>query len=163
MPRYHVARTIRIDAPPARVFDLVSDFDTWTTWSPWLCADPEATVTVSQPSSAVGAVYTWQGELVGQGKVEHRRLEPNRLIAEELRFIKPFRSRADVNFELQPAGSGTEVTWHMYGSLPWFMFWMQSSLEAFIGMDYERGLKMLKELIETARFCRARGFAASSR
>ena len=37
----------------------------------------------------------------------------------------------------------------MDSSLPWFMFWMKKSMEQFIGMDYERGLKMMKELIET--------------
>jgi hypothetical protein len=33
--------------------------------------------------------------------------------------------------------------------MPWFLFWMISQMEVFIGMDYERGLKMLKEWIET--------------
>ncbi|MEO2016593.1 MAG: GyrI-like domain-containing protein [Fuerstiella sp.] len=55
----------------------------------------------------------------------------------------------NVSFELAAAGDGTEITWRMQGNLPWFMFWMRSSMETFIGMDYERGLKMLKEFIET--------------
>ena len=33
--------------------------------------------------------------------------------------------------------------------MPWFLFWMIPQMEVFIGMDYERGLKMLKEWIET--------------
>jgi len=50
---------------------------------------------------------------------------------------------------MEPTGNGTKVTWHMKGSLPWFLFWMVGQMEVFIGMDYERGLKMLKEWIET--------------
>jgi len=151
MPRYHVQRSIHIDALPQRVFDVVADFGTWTTWSPWLCADPQAEVTVSQPSSSVGSVYAWKGEIVGQGEVEHRELQPGRLIREELRFLKPFRSTSQVSFEMEPDRDGTRLTWHMHGSLPWFMFWMRPMMESFIGMDYERGLKMLKEWIETGR------------
>ncbi|MBI2478626.1 MAG: SRPBCC family protein [Planctomycetia bacterium] len=151
MPRYHVQRSIHINARPEQVFDTVADFGTWTTWSPWLCAEPDANVIVSEDASSVGSIYAWKGEIVGQGEIEHRELQPGRLIHEEIRFLKPFKSKSNVSFEMEPAGQGTKLTWHMNGSLPWFMFWMKSMMEVFIGMDYERGLKMLKEWIETGR------------
>jgi predicted transcriptional regulator YdeE len=151
MPSYHVQRSIDIDASPDKVFDVVSDYGTWTTWSPWLCADPEAQVEVSDDSASEGAVYAWHGELVGQGELEHKRLEPSRGIEDELRFMKPFKSVCQTSFDLEPAGDGTRLTWHMRGKLPWFMFWMKSQMEVFIGMDYERGLRMLKEWTETGQ------------
>lgn len=151
MPRFHVQRSIRINATPQKVFETVADFGTWTTWSPWLCAEPDANVTVTEDASSVGSIYSWKGEVVGQGEIEHRDLQPGRLIDEEIRFVKPFKSRSDVAFEMEPAGEGTKLTWHMRGSLPWFLFWMTSQMEVLIGMDYERGLKMLKEFIETSR------------
>ena len=149
MPRFEVVRSIEIEAPPQRVFDTVADFGTWTTWSPWLCAEPTADVTVSENPNSVGSLYTWNGDLVGQGEIEHRRLEPPRSIEEELRFIKPWKSQSDVDFEITPVGEGSRLEWRMRGSLPWFMFWMKSQMEAFISMDYDRGLSMLKQLIET--------------
>lgn len=149
MPAYHVQRSIFIDADKETVFQKVVDYSTWTTWSPWLCAEPDAQVTVTENSSSVGSVYSWKGEVVGQGEIEHKRLEPGRLIEDEIRFVKPFKSRSDVSFDLETSGDGTRVTWHMKGSLPWFLFWMTGQMEIFIGMDYERGLKMLKEWIET--------------
>ncbi|MCA9189572.1 MAG: SRPBCC family protein [Pirellulaceae bacterium] len=151
MPKYHVHRSINISASPETVYQHVADFGTWTTWSPWLCAEPQATVTVSSPSSKVGAVYSWSGDVVGAGEIEHQHLQPGKLIEDEIRFTKPFRSKSKVSFDFQPSGDGTTVTWHMHGSLPWFMFWMVSQLQTYIGMDYERGLKMLKELIETGK------------
>ena len=36
-------------------------------------------------------------------------------------------------------------------SAAFFLFWMRRQMELFIGMDYERGLKMLKEWIETGQ------------
>lgn len=151
MPRYHVQRSIHINASTDRVFDVVADFGTWTTWSPWLCADKNAQVNVSEDASSVGAVYSWKGEIVGQGEIEHWQLQPGRLIEDEIRFVKPFRSQSQVSFEFESAGEGTKITWHMNGALPWFLFWMRSQMEVFIGMDYERGLKMLKEWIETGQ------------
>ncbi len=151
MPRYHVQRSIQIAAAPQQVFDTVADFGTWTKWSPWLCCEPNAQVNVTENASSVGSIYSWKGEIVGQGEIEHRDLQPGRLIDEEIRFVKPFKSKSNVSFEMEPAGGGTELTWHMNGSLPWFMFWMKSLMEVLIGMDYERGLKMLKEWIETGQ------------
>lgn len=149
MPAYHVQRSIQINDTPENVFQKVADYSTWTTWSPWLCAEPDAQVTVTDNSSSVGAVYSWKGEVVGQGEIEHQRLDPGRRIEDEIRFVKPFKSRSNVYFDLEPSGDGTKITWHMQGSLPWFLFWMVGQMEVFIGMDYERGLKMLKEWIET--------------
>ena len=151
MSRYHVQRSIQINADCEKVFETVADYRTWTTWSPWLCAEPDAQVNVTQDSSSVGSVYSWKGEIVGEGEIEHHRLQPGRLIEDEIRFIKPFRSRSQVSFELESAGESTQITWHMHGSLPWFLFWMRSQMEVFIGMDYERGLRMLKEWIETGQ------------
>ena len=149
MPAFHVDRTIEIAASTETVFDIVSDFSTWTKWSPWLCIDREAKVTVSDDPRSVGSLYQWAGELVGQGEVEQLRLERPASIKEEIRFLKPFKSRSDVEFQLESVGGNTKITWIMDGRLPWFMFWMKSSMMLFIGMDYERGLKMLKEFVET--------------
>lgn len=151
MPRYHVSRSIMIDADPQRVYDTVADFGTWTTWSPWLCCEPDAEVTVTHNPNSVGSVYKWSGKVVGAGEIEHRELQPGSLIDQQIRFLRPFKSVSRVYFEVKPAGDQSKITWHMQGSLPFFLFWMKSSLETFIGMDYERGLKMLKELIETGR------------
>lgn len=149
MPKFHIHRSIQISAPASKVFQTVADYGTWTSWSPWLSAEPQAEVKVTDDSSSVGSIYSWSGAVVGAGEIEHRQLKPDELIEDELRITKPFRSTSKVAFELKPAGESTEITWHMYGSLPWFLFWMRSQMETFLGMDYDRGLKMLKEWTET--------------
>lgn len=151
MPKFHVHRSIQIDAPPEKVFEVISDFNTWTTWSPWLCAEPTARVTVTDDSASVGSVYAWEGEVTGAGELEHLKLEPGKLIEDEIRFLKPFKSKSGVSFQFEPSDNGTMLTWHMFGSMPWFLFWMVPQMEGFLGMDYERGLRMLKEWIETEK------------
>ena len=68
MPKFHVQRSIEIDAPPQQVFDTVADFGSWTAWSPWLCAEPTADVTVTDNPNSVGSIYAWKGEVVGQNQ-----------------------------------------------------------------------------------------------
>ena len=67
----------------------------------------------------------------------------------QLHFFKPFKSKAKVVFTLEAHEGKTEVIWHMYGHLPFFLFWMTSKMQTYIRMDYARGLAMLKEYIET--------------
>lgn len=149
MAAFNVERSIVIDAPSEKVFDTVVDYGTWTGWSPWLCIDNSAEVTVTDDPRSVSSIYHWAGEVVGEGEMEHVELDRPHSIKDELRFIKPYRSTSKVRFVIESAPGGTEISWQMFGSLPWFLIWMRSSMETFIGMDFERGLKMLREKIET--------------
>lgn len=112
-------------------------------------AEPEADVKVSENPSEVGGLYSWHGEVTGQGEVEHKSQVAPTKIVDEIRFLKPFKSVAQVSFDIEPVGDGARITWNMDGSMPWFLFWMIPMMKTFIGMDYERGLKMLKEWMET--------------
>lgn len=149
MPAYSLVRSIEIHADASRVFQTVADFGTWTIWSPWLIAEPETKVRISSDGKSVGSVYSWTGNMTGQGEVEHKQLVPNTLIDDDIRFLKPFRSEAKVGFRFEPTGSGTKLSWSMDGHMPWFMFWIIPFMKTFIGMDYMRGLRMLKDWIET--------------
>lgn len=151
MPKFSVAESVQINASPEQVFEVVSDFNTWTTWSPWLCAEPTATVEVTPSSNEVGSVYSWNGDVVGEGEMEHKLLQPGKRIEADLRFQRPWKSQADVSFDFQAVGGQTKLTWTMDSGLPWFMFWMKNMMVNMIGMDYARGLKMLKEHIETGQ------------
>jgi len=149
MPVYHVARTIEIKAPPDQVFEVLADYGSWTSWSPWLLADPDAKISVSTPANQTGSTYAWEGLVTGQGELRHRKLIPGQLVDDELHFIKPFKTTCATSFELQPTAAGTRLTWNMQGSMPWFLFWMIPAVKTFVGMDYQRGLNMLKDWIET--------------
>lgn len=149
MPKFSVKKSIEIHSDPQTVYEKVADFHTWPSWSPWLCAEPDAKLEFSEQTASEGSSYTWDGEVVGAGALEHKSLEPNKSIRDEIRFFKPMKSVSNVGFDFEPSSQGTKVTWMMDGSLPFFLFWMTKQIETFIGMDYERGLKMLKESIES--------------
>ena len=148
MPAYHVERSIVIGVPIKTVRDNLKNFKNWPHWSPWIVMEPDATLTYSDRQGQVGATYGWSGVLIGSGSMELLEVNEHKL-SMVIHFLKPFKSTANVGFHLLEEDGSTKVTWYMDGNLPFFMFWMTSKVQTFIGMDYERGLLMLKEYLET--------------
>lgn len=144
MPKMNISRSKHIDASSENIFSILSDFNHWKAWSPWLIMEPETVVTVRDDSK----YYEWKGSRIGQGNMTITGEVENQSVDYDLMFLTPWKSESKVRFEIEPNGSGCEVTWFMDGSLPFFMFWMKKMMEAFVGMDYERGLNLLKEYIE---------------
>lgn len=145
MPRFTVSKSIRIAAPVQQVYDLVRDFRSWPQWSPWLIAEPSAKLSYADD----GRGYTWDGSITGSGEMEITGGDPPWSIHYRLTFLKPWKSVNKADFFLADHDGATELTWTMEGTLPWFMFWMKGMMSAWIGADYDRGLKMIKDLAET--------------
>ncbi len=148
MPTIHVSRSCLIDAPKEKIHLVLMNFQESINWSPWLIIEPEAKVAFSENQGKVGSGFSWDGELVGIGQMKLVHAD-EKDIEMKLHFIKPFKSTAKSIFTLEEHDGQTEVIWHMQSKLPWFMFFMRKKMEHFISMDYERGLGMLKEYIET--------------
>lgn len=150
MPAIDTEASIRINAPIETVQSALTDFESWPTWSPWLYTEPGAEVTCRGERGTIGHGYDWTGERVGAGSMELRSIERHRLEM-DLTFLKPFRSTADVSFDLTESDGSTDVAWGMRSRLPFFLFFMTGTMTAMIKADYERGLRMLKDLIETGK------------
>lgn len=142
MPKMFVSRSIRIEAPVDRVFSEVRSFKTWPKWSPWLIADPDCSIEIHEDK------YSWAGKICGVGGMAVRNETMNESIDYDLVFEKPFRSTSRVRMVFEENDGGTKVTWTMDSGWPFFLFWMRREMEGFIGMDYERGLLMLKDWVE---------------
>lgn len=145
MPKFDVSKSIVINAPLEKVYATVRDFRQWQPWSPWLIAEPGCKVEYAED----GKSYSWDGEIVGAGTMEIVGEEAPRAIDYRLSFLKPWKSRSDVSFRFAEKDGGVEATWTMEGALPFFLFFMKKMMTAFVGMDYERGLNMLKDYVET--------------
>jgi hypothetical protein len=148
MLKYEVREKIVINASKKEALEFIADFQNWPSWSPWLIMEPGCKLTYSDNQKTVGAHYHWSGDLVGAGSME--------LLAKTgsdlhmgLKFLKPFKSQADVSFEFVELDDATEVTWVMNSQVPWFLFFLRSMFAKMIAMDYDRGLKMLKSKLET--------------
>lgn len=146
MPKLRIVKSIPICASAEKIYAYLGNFNYWLAWSPWLLMEPDAKVTIAGDAKS----YQWQGSRVGEGNMQILTEQKNRMITYDLNFIKPWKSKAAVTFSLQKEAEGmTRVSWSMDSSLPFYLFWMKRMMVAYVGMDYERGLKMLKEVIET--------------
>ncbi|MBB5353070.1 hypothetical protein HNR46_003323 [Haloferula luteola] len=146
MPRLVVTRSIEIAAPVEKVLPLIRDFREWPRWSPWLVAEPETQLQFADD----GKYYRWEGTVTGTGEVRMTE-ETDRELSMDLTFIKPFPAKNRTGFQWEATAEGTRVTWSMEGSLPFFMFFMVKSMEAYVGGDFMRGLMMLKDCAEWGR------------
>lgn len=144
MAKMNISKSIEINAPVDKVFSKINDLNHWTAWSPWLILEPETKVTVRDDAK----YYEWEGERTGSGHMTITSEKENERVDLDLVFLKPWKSKAKVGFILKSKGEQTTVTWTMDSSMPFFMFFMTKMMEAFVGMDYERGLRLLKDYVE---------------
>jgi uncharacterized protein YndB with AHSA1/START domain/DNA gyrase inhibitor GyrI len=149
--QFTVERSAVLPAPPPRVYTWLTDFSQWPQWSPWLLHDAQTTLTQGGSAGQEGATYAWASDKIGQGRITHKRLVPDQRIEQDLEFLKPFKSRADVSFDLAAAEGGqTRITWRMVSSLPLPMRPLQAMFQRMIGLDYELGLARMAGALEPA-------------
>ncbi len=144
---YQVSRSKVIAATPEQLAPLMTDLKLWSTWNPWDELDPGMTKEYTDPSSGVGAYYTWSGNAdVGKGKMAITKVEPLQ-IQYHLTFIEPFASEADIAIIMTPEsnGSGTKVEWRMTGKNDFMgkLFGTFMDFDGMIGKDFEKGLDKL--------------------
>ena len=146
-----VQRSVSINAPPERIFSLISDFHQWVTWSPYEQKDPAMKRTYSGTERGRGAVYAWDGDKnVGSGRMEILDVSAPSKIVIKLDFFKPFEGHNTAEFTMLPQGDGTHVTWLMHGPANFMSRLIQvfMNLDNLIGKDFEAGLANLKPITE---------------
>ena len=94
-------KSIVINKSASEIFDVLSDLNKWNIWSPWIHIEPRSKTNVTGPAKKVGQTQTWEGEVVGSGKMTFTELnEPTNLII-KLEFYKPWKSIAETFFNLK--------------------------------------------------------------
>jgi predicted transcriptional regulator YdeE len=150
--KIEIKKSCFISSSQKKVYDVVSDLSQWDIWSPWMKMEPKNKNEIQGHAGQIGQSQTWDGEVIGSGKMTILKLEPNKQVEIDLQFYKPWKSTASVFFELnQIKDDETEVIWKMETSIPFFLFFMKKSMTAFMGSDFERGLLMLKDYCETKK------------
>lgn len=151
---FNVEREIIINKPVADVYRSVGNFNEWGIWSPWIIQEPECPVTVSGEPVTLGHEQQWNGTRIGSGRMALIEQTENEHLAYDLVFLAPWKSESKTQFAFsttkdENGNAATRVVWRMQGTLPLFLFFMKKMMTAFVGSDYERGLKMLKQYLET--------------
>jgi Polyketide cyclase / dehydrase and lipid transport len=148
---FRVERSIRVTAPPEKIFHYVNDFHQWGVWSPYEKLDPTMTRSFGGAASGKGAVYEWDGNgKAGKGRMEIIDSPAPAQITIKLDFIKPITGHNRAAFTFHPSGSDTVVTWSMDGPSPYIarLLGLFFNMDELIGGDFETGLVNLKAVSE---------------
>ncbi len=149
---FRVTRSAVINAPPEAVFRHVNDFHLWQEWSPWAKRDPNAQSTFEGAPAGEGAKFAWAGNKeVGEGRMLIIESTPHKLIAIRLDFLKPFKATNTAEFKFEPEGSGTKVTWSMFGKNNFMgkLFSLIVNCDKMVGKDFEQGLANMRRVAES--------------
>jgi hypothetical protein len=147
---FRVQLTTTINAPAEKIVGHIEDFHQWSAWSPWEHLDPAMQRTFSGAPTGKGSIYEWSGnDDVGQGRMEILDSTPDK-VAIKLDFYKPMEASNIAEFDLQPKGDATDVTWAMYGPMPFIskVMCVFFDLDKMVGPDFEKGLAELKKVSE---------------
>lgn len=148
--KFHVARTVQIEASPDKVYALVASPRQWKQWSVWNQRDPLMVIEYSGPESGPGAVWAWKSKSEGDGKMTFTTAEPPKRMGYEL-YFPDFGTTSSGEFRFESTSpTACSVTWSMdgdMGSNPLFR-WIALFSDKMVGGDFEAGLARLKALAE---------------
>jgi uncharacterized protein YndB with AHSA1/START domain len=148
---FRVERSASIQAPPERIYPLISDLKGWGAWSPYEKKDPAMKRTFGSVTAGKGAVYEWHGDKnVGRGRMEITAAETPSKVVIKLDFFEPFEAHNTAEFTLDGKAGATQVTWSMYGPANFLskLMGLFFNMDKMVGTDFEAGLANLKSITE---------------
>jgi hypothetical protein len=60
--KWHMERSISVNAPPSKIYKLTTELKNWDKWSPWTNLDPNTKWFFSDSTFGVGAWYEWKSD-----------------------------------------------------------------------------------------------------
>jgi hypothetical protein len=142
---WSVERSVIINAPPAKIYPLVSNLETgWSQWSAFDHEDPNIKYTYFTGGRE------WKSEKMGDGWQSLTKADPESGIEFEL-VMKKNNFKIDGQIHFQRVPEGTRVTWKDWGpagSNP-IHRWMTLFMDKMIGKNFEKSLAKLKEIVES--------------
>jgi hypothetical protein len=146
------SREIVINKPKAEVFEYIKQLKNQNNYSKWSKLDPNMKTEFRGTDGTVGFVSAWEGNSdVGKGEQEIKKIVEGESLETELRFIKPFESKAIATMTTTAVDSAhTKVTWGFDSKMAYPMNIMKlfMDMEKSVGDDFSTGLTNLKAVME---------------
>jgi len=144
-----VSRSVIINAPPKKIYDLVVEPKQWAAWSVWNQRDPNMQITYKGPPFGMGAKWEWVSKTEGSGSMEFTRVEPDKSVEYSLSFPE-YNMKSTGALRLEPMGAATVVVWTNQGDVGGnpLKHYLAMMMDRMVGPDFESGLVNLKALAE---------------
>lgn len=150
---FKVEREITINKPKADVFAYAKMLKNQNDWGPWFKKEPTMKQEFRGTDGTVGFTSAWSATSneVGEGEQEIKRIVEGERLETELRFKRPFESRADSYLITDATGENqTKVKWGFTSSMPRPMnvMLLLVDMDKEVGKDFGEGLASLKVIME---------------
>lgn len=147
---FRVERSLRIEAPPERVYALIEDLRGFNTWNPYVRKDPAIKQRYGEVTRGPGAFYAWESKEVGVGSMKITDVQAPTRVTIALDFEQPFTAHNTAEFTLRPDGGATQVQWAMHGPANFVskLMGVFFDMDRMVGPDFEAGLANLKTAAE---------------
>ncbi len=148
-----VEREVIVNKPKADVFNYAKMLRNQNEWGPWFKKEATMEQHFSGTDGEPGFLVHWKGktEEVGEGEQEIKKVVEGERLETELRFKKPFESKADSYLTTEAVSeTQTKVKWGFTGEMPRPMNLMLLviDIDEAIGKDFQQGLDSLKAILE---------------
>jgi hypothetical protein len=150
---YTVERSLKMNATPEKIFPYLISFKKGLEWSAWEKTDKDVKRAFTGPESGMGAVYEFEGEKSGHGKLSFKSIVPNELVKMDLTFYKPMQGSNDVTYSLKKEGDETVMKYHMTGPAPIIarIIWLFADMDKFMGDKFNQSMQSLKTIVEAKK------------
>lgn len=146
-----IVKTITINAPKEKVFDMVKYLKNFPQWSPFLAQDPTQKYEVKGTDGTVGAQYHWDGNKGKDlGFQEIKKIEEGKFIGMECDIQKPFKAKPTFDYYFSETTNGIEVKQDFKvtsGAVDAFFMWLFGA-KAEMEKTNLQGLDLLKAACE---------------
>lgn len=149
----HVSSSRIVKASPDIVFKQINNLQNWKNWLSWIEADTTMELSYGAKTKGEGATFSWTSKNSGTGTMLIENSEPNTNIDLLLDFGE--KGTANMYFELEIQGSGTEISWTFKDDIlsyfeRYFVFLFTNNMKNSI----DRGLQKMEVFTEDLRLSR---------
>jgi hypothetical protein len=141
----------KINAPVSLVYDKVSHFKNFPSWSPYRLTDPEQKYKITGTDGQVGAKFHWEGvKETSEGFQEIVGLEEDKEVKVKCNITVPFEAKPAFNYYFIEKDNGTIVRqeFKVKMGFPANIIAHFTDLKTDMKFINEKGLSLLKTLCE---------------
>jgi uncharacterized protein YndB with AHSA1/START domain len=153
VPHAHLDASTVIHAPADAVFRRMSDLSRFNDWNPFPSMDATTVSRHEGPEAGVGAIFHYEGQRLGKGRMEIVSVDAPRRIDIAMTFWRGNTETHSVSaFLLAEQGEDTEVHWTFDEdrSLPMYLMG-KLMFDRMMTGTFTSGLVALKALVEAER------------
>lgn len=150
MPHAHLDASLTIDAPAQRVFDRMNDLSRFNEWNPFPSMDATTVSHHEGPASGPGAVFAYEGQRLGKGRMEVVAVQAPARIDIKMTFWRGgVATHAKSAFVIVDRGAHAEVHWTFDEDRGWGMYLMGKVMfDSMMTKTFQSGLQTLKGRVE---------------